>query len=132
MGCQFSAVCKVVEQPVGNHLFPVNAVRRLRRRFRRNSATPAQRRSRSVPLCDKNGPFVTSARDGQGDRFRAPPRARGTEPAGNRAARDPASPWQAEAHTAGHITPTVCAGCPRNYAAASIYDNVLYLIHETG
>jgi hypothetical protein len=60
MGCQFSAICKVVAQPVGNHLFPVTDVRRLRRRSRRNSATPAQRRSRSVPLCDKNGPFVTS------------------------------------------------------------------------
>jgi hypothetical protein len=36
MGCQFSAICKVVAQPVGNHLFPVNAVRRLRRRSRRN------------------------------------------------------------------------------------------------
>jgi hypothetical protein len=35
-------------------------VRRLRRRFRRNSATLAQRRSRSVRLCDKNRPFVTS------------------------------------------------------------------------
>jgi hypothetical protein len=34
--------------------------RRLRRRFRRNSVTPAQRRSRSVRLCDKSGPFVTS------------------------------------------------------------------------
>src|SRR5271169_3112050 len=68
MGCQFSAICKVVAQPVGNHLFPVNAVRRLRRRYRRNSATPAQRRSRSVPLCDKNGPFVTS---GLQSKFRA-------------------------------------------------------------
>jgi hypothetical protein len=49
-----------VARPVGKHLFPVNAVRRLRRRFRRNSATLAQRRSRSVRLCDKNRPFVTS------------------------------------------------------------------------
>jgi hypothetical protein len=60
MSCQFPAICKVVARPVGKHLFPVNAVRRLRRRFRRNSATLAQRRSRSVRLCDKNGPFVTS------------------------------------------------------------------------
>jgi hypothetical protein len=60
MSCQFPAICKVVERPVGKHLFPVNAVRRLRRRFRRNSATLAQRRSRSVRLCDKNRPFVTS------------------------------------------------------------------------
>jgi len=60
MGCQFSAICKVVAQPVEKHLFPVNAVRRLRRRFRRNSATLAQRGSCSVRLCDKNGPFVTS------------------------------------------------------------------------
>jgi hypothetical protein len=58
MSCQFPAICKVVARPVGKHLFPVNAVRRLRRRFRRNSATLAQRRSRSVRLCDKNGPFV--------------------------------------------------------------------------
>lgn len=56
MGCQFSAIRKVVA-------LPVNAVRRLRRRFRRNSATPPQRRSRSVPLCDKNGSFVTSGRE---------------------------------------------------------------------
>jgi hypothetical protein len=62
MSCQFPAICKVVARPVGKHLFPVNAVRRLRRRFRRNSATLAQRRSRSVRLCDKNGPFVTSGR----------------------------------------------------------------------
>jgi len=66
MGCQFSAICKVVAQPVEKHLFPVNAVRRLRRRFRRNSATLAQRGSCSVRLCDKNGPFVTS---GHGDRL---------------------------------------------------------------
>jgi hypothetical protein len=59
MGCQFSAICKVVAPPVGNPLFPVTDVCWLRRRSRRNSATPAQR-SRSVPLCDKNGPFVTS------------------------------------------------------------------------
>jgi hypothetical protein len=52
---------KKVAQLVGKHLFPDNAVRSLGCRFRRNSATPAQRRSRSVPLCDKNGPFVTSA-----------------------------------------------------------------------
>jgi hypothetical protein len=56
----FPAICKVVARPVGKHLFPVNAVRRLRRRFRRNSAALAQRRSRSVRLCDKNRPFVTS------------------------------------------------------------------------
>jgi hypothetical protein len=62
MSCQFPAICKVVARPVGKHLFPVNAVRRLRRRFRRNSATLAQRGSRSVRLCDKNRPFVTSGR----------------------------------------------------------------------
>jgi hypothetical protein len=60
MGCQFSAICKVVVQPVGNHLLPVTDVRRLRRRSLRNPTNPAQRRSRSVPLCDKNWPFVTS------------------------------------------------------------------------
>jgi hypothetical protein len=70
MGCQFSAICKVVAPPVGNHLFPVNDVRRLRRRSRRNSATPPQRRSRSVPLCDKNGPFVASGPHVHGYRAR--------------------------------------------------------------
>jgi hypothetical protein len=79
MGCQFSAISKVVAQPVGNHLFPVNAVRRARRGSRRNSATPAQRRSRSVPLCDKNGPFVTSGRHSETG-ARPPP------PSGNREA----------------------------------------------
>jgi hypothetical protein len=64
MSCQFPAICKVVARSVGKHLFPVNAVRRLRRRFRRNSATLAQRRSRSVRLCDKNRLFVTSGQKG--------------------------------------------------------------------
>jgi hypothetical protein len=37
MGCQFSAM---VGTAFGNHPFPVNDVRTLRRRSRRNSATP--------------------------------------------------------------------------------------------
>src|SRR5215469_2771693 len=60
MGRQFSAICKVVALPVGKQVVLDNVVRRLRRRFRRNSAILALRRSRSVPLCGKNGPFVTS------------------------------------------------------------------------
>jgi hypothetical protein len=33
MSCQFPAICKVVARPVRKHLFPVNAVRRLRAVF---------------------------------------------------------------------------------------------------
>jgi hypothetical protein len=50
---------------------------------------------------------------GQGDRFRAPPCRRETEPAGNRAASDPAwrSPTEAPADD---ITPTVLRALPVN------------------
>jgi hypothetical protein len=59
MSCQFSAVCKVVAQLVGNHLFPVNAVRRLRRAV--FGGIPRLLRSGVLvmsPYATKNGPFV--------------------------------------------------------------------------
>ena len=95
------------------------------------SSGRARPRSRRLPYSletDGGSPidsaelFGAALGHGQRDRFRAPPRRRGTEPAGNRAARDPASPRQAEAHTAGDITPAVWAACPRTYAAASMCD----------
>jgi hypothetical protein len=74
----------------GNTCFPSTPCAGWRRRFRRNSASLAQRHSRSVRLCDKNRPFVTSGhfeRRSIAERTKdgiAAARARESGPAGSR------------------------------------------------
>ena len=55
MGCQFSSIGKMVARSVGKHSVPVNAVRRPRRRFPRNSTTPAQRVLAQSPYATNMG-----------------------------------------------------------------------------
>jgi hypothetical protein len=79
MGCQFSSIGKMVARSVGKHSVPVNAVRRPRRRFPRNSTTPAQRVLALSPYATNMGRSLLLAyqpdgplRDGVADPAREP------------------------------------------------------------